>query len=204
MKVQSDYNYSNCDKPAFKAECIVPEKIINDIETHYDYHIQYMDALKSNLERIPTKDIFSISRFMPSSSINNKSGYMITNETNGATVKFFDEPIENCKTKFHNRLFDLHTKNLAEAIYSTIMKNLGKLLSDASVLEGVEFIEPDLSGYGTADVNTLSDILHNEKMPLNMKKQALKLLEDNKDANSFSLETRTLVKTILNMFNKKL
>ncbi len=151
MKVQSDYNYSNYEKPAFKAECIVPEKIMNDIETHSDYYKQYMDALRSNLERIPTKDIFSISRFMPSSSINNKSGYMVTNETNGVTVKFFDEPIENCKTKFYDKTLKLRTENLAEAIYKTIMDNLKNLLKDASVLEGVEFIEPDLSGYGTAE-----------------------------------------------------
>ena len=204
MKVQSNYNYSNYDKPAFKAGLssnAATKEIIDIMTIHHDYGKQYMEALRSNLERIPTKDIFSISRFMPSSSINNKSGYMVTNETNGAAVKFFDEAIENCKTKFYGD--KLHTQNLAEAIYSTIMKNIKKLLSDTSALEGVEFIKPDLSGLSTEDIKQLFKIISNSKMPKDMRKHALKILEANQNSDYLSLETKNQIGITLKMYGGK-
>lgn len=206
MKVQSDYNYSNYDKPAFKAGLSPNEATKEIIDTmmpiHHDYSKQYMDALRSNLERIPTKDIFSISEFERSSSIDKRSGYMVKNETNGATVEFFKEPIANCKTRYYNN--ELNTHNLAEAIYKTIMDNLKNLLNDVSVLEGVEFVKPDLNGFGTRDIEQLSKILNNKKLPTDMRKRALELLKANKDADSLSLETRNLIGTTLNMYSKKL
>ncbi len=180
MQVQRIQNNSY-NKPMFKADI----KDFKNLKI-YDYALKcengsaYMDALLHNLNCLNSKDELEIA-LIPrkfDSAVTITREYAITNTRTGKKQTLYD--IYNCarnELTVCNPNHSIHTDNLAEGLYKSIMMNLKELFEDISLMPGKQFIEPKLKFLmREQEIEELFAIMQNPRHTDTMKMSVVKSL----------------------------